>query len=41
VMGDNRRESRDSRVFGPVPVTELRGRVVSVLWPPRRWGGVS
>lgn len=41
VMGDNRRESRDSRVFGPVPVTELRGRVVSVLWPPRHWGGVS
>jgi signal peptidase I len=41
VMGDNRRESRDSRVFGPVPVDELEGRVVSVLWPPRHWGGVS
>lgn len=41
VMGDNRRESRDSRVFGPVPVDELRGRVVGVLWPPRSLGGVS
>jgi signal peptidase I len=41
VMGDNRRESRDSRVFGPVPVGELRGRVVGVLWPLRSWGGLS
>jgi signal peptidase I len=41
VMGDNRRDSRDSRVFGPVPVGELEGRVVGVLWPPRSWGGLS
>lgn len=37
VLGDNRAPlaSRDSRSFGPVPVTSLRGRVVLSLprWP--------
>lgn len=37
VLGDNRRNSVDSRAFGPITVDELRGRVVAVVWPPTRW----
>ncbi len=36
VMGDNRDNSQDSRVFGPVPVDSLVGRAVAVVWPPGR-----
>ena len=35
VLGDNRSSSIDSRDFGPVPVADVRGRVlakVSPLW---------
>ncbi|MFI5120788.1 MAG: signal peptidase I [Thermoanaerobaculia bacterium] len=31
-MGDNRDDSQDSRFFGPVPLSNLEGRAVSVLW---------
>ncbi|MDY7103065.1 MAG: signal peptidase I [Actinomycetota bacterium] len=34
VLGDNRGASADSRLFGPVPLDELAGRAVAVLWPP-------
>jgi signal peptidase I len=33
VMGDNRGNSEDSRDFGPVPDSEITGRVVAVVWP--------
>ncbi|MFH9978981.1 signal peptidase I [Streptomyces sp. NPDC017179] len=33
VLGDNRRHSVDSRQFGPVPVGEVRGRVLLRWWP--------
>lgn len=33
VMGDNRSNSSDSRVFGPVPNTQVRKRVVVQWWP--------
>lgn len=33
VLGDNRRNSRDSRAFGPVRTADVRGRVLAVLWP--------
>ena len=33
VLGDNRANSVDSRTIGPVPVTELVGRIVLRLWP--------
>ncbi len=32
VMGDNRDTSADSRVWGEVPLTYVRGRAVLVLW---------
>jgi signal peptidase I len=31
-LGDNRDESQDSRVFGPVPRSTIRGRALLVYW---------
>ncbi|KAF9738919.1 mitochondrial inner membrane protease subunit [Paraphaeosphaeria minitans] len=33
LAGDNLDWSRDSRVFGPVPLNVLKGKVVAVVWP--------
>ena len=33
VMGDNRENSRDSRFFGPVPITTITGRAFVRVWP--------
>jgi type IV secretory pathway protease TraF len=33
LVGDNRDRSGDSRSFGPVSVTAVRGRVRSRVWP--------
>lgn len=41
VMGDNREASRDSRVFGDVPVASLSSRVALMYWPPWRVGPVG
>jgi len=38
LLGDNRDESSDSRVFGPVPLDALVGRVEFVYWPPENAG---
>lgn len=38
VMGDNRCDSTDSRVFGPISEDLLVGRAFVRLWPPSRLG---
>jgi signal peptidase I len=40
VLGDNRANSEDSRIFGPVPDDRLIGRAVAGIWPPRMLGGL-
>lgn len=40
VLGDNPAESLDSRAFGAVPLTRVRGRVVLRYWPPSRSGWI-
>jgi signal peptidase I len=37
-MGDNRRESYDSREWGPVPRENIIGRVLIRLWPINQFG---
>ena len=34
VMGDNRDNSSDSRVFGPIPRSTVVGRTILKVWPP-------
>lgn len=37
LLGDNRNESLDSRIFGPVPVKNIVGRVWLRAFPLNRW----
>ena len=41
MMGDNRDDSYDSRFWGPVPASNLKGRALFVYWsvPPSAEGG--
>jgi signal peptidase I len=41
VMGDNRNESRDSRVFGPIDEGYIVGQALLRYWPPEDFGVVS
>ena len=36
VMGDNRANSEDSRYFGPVPRSDIKGEAFLRFWPPDR-----
>ena len=36
VMGDNRPESCDSRVWGTVPRGDIVGKAIAIFWPPAR-----
>jgi signal peptidase I len=37
VLGDNRYNSQDSRHFGPVPITSLKGRADFLYFPGKDW----
>jgi signal peptidase I len=39
-MGDNRNNSGDSRVFGPVPLDSIMGEAFAVYWPLGHAGGL-
>ncbi len=39
-MGDNRNQSGDSRVFGPVSEDEVLGEAFVIYWPPGKIGGL-
>jgi signal peptidase I len=40
VMGDNRTDSTDSRVFGAIDADSVVGRAFMVMWPPSRIGAL-
>jgi signal peptidase I len=37
VMGDNRNNSGDSRLFGPIPTSSIIGKAFIVYWPIKHW----
>jgi len=37
LMGDNRRNSGDSRIFGPQPVENIHGKAFMIYWPLDRF----
>jgi signal peptidase I len=41
VLGDNRQNSADSRVFGSLSRRRILGKASFILWPPNRWGFIQ
>lgn len=40
VMGDNRGDSEDSRILGPIDEDRIVGRALVIIWPPGDVGGL-
>ena len=40
VLGDNRENSSDGRVFGPISEDLIIGRAFMIMWPPGRIGAL-
>jgi len=41
VLGDNRSNSDDSHIWGPLPEDNIIGKVWLSIWPPSDWGIIS
>ncbi|MFD0822183.1 signal peptidase I, partial [Micromonospora zhanjiangensis] len=41
VMGDHRSISQDARCQGPIPIDNVIGRAVVIVWPYPRWASMS
>ncbi len=40
-MGDNRRESKDCRAFGCIPIEKIESKVALRFWPLNKFGKVK
>ena len=38
VLGDNRNNTNDSHIWGPVPRENIIGKASLSIWPPEQWG---
>lgn len=41
IEGDNQEFSCDSDRYGAIPISMVRAKVSTIVWPPSRWGDVA